>query len=153
MLRALLAGAAAGSAGTSALNAVTYVDMAVRARPASQTPQQSIEGLADRLGVDVPGEGEQRENRVEGLAPLMGILTGTALGAVLGIARRLGWRPSLGVDVLTATAVAMVGANAPMASMGISDPRTWSASDWAADVVPHLAYGAVTAATLHALDA
>jgi hypothetical protein len=153
MVRALLAGATAGSAGTSALNAVTYVDMAVRARPASQTPQQSIEALADRLGVDVPGEGEERENRVEGLAPLMGILTGTALGAVLGIARRLGWRPPLGVDILTATAVAMVGANAPMASMGISDPRTWSASDWAADVVPHLAYGAVTAATLHALDA
>ncbi len=40
-----------------------------------------------------------------------------------------------------------------MAALGISDPRTWSAQDWAADVVPHLAYGLVTAATLAGLDA
>ncbi|MDQ1620983.1 MAG: hypothetical protein QOE19_3552, partial [Actinomycetota bacterium] len=26
-------------------------------------------------------------------------------------------------------------------------PRTWSAVDWVADVVPHLAYGLVTALT------
>ena len=29
----------------------------------------------------------------------------------------------------------------------VSDPRRWSPSDWAADVLPHLAYGLVTAAT------
>jgi hypothetical protein len=152
-LRAVLAGAAAGSAGTTALSAVTYLDMTARGRPASQTPQESIEQLSDRAGVDVPGEGEQRDNRVQGLAPLMGIVTGVAAGVMLALARRLGWRPPLVVDMLAASAIAMVGANAPMAGMGISDPRTWSATDWAADVVPHLAYGAVTAATLHALDA
>ena len=37
-------------------------------------------------------------------------------------------------------------------TLGISDPRTWSATDWAADVVPHLAYGFATHATLAALD-
>ena len=151
-LRALLAGAAAGSAGTTALNAVTYVDMAARGRPASETPQQSVERLSDEAGVDVPGAGEQRENRVQGLAPLLGIVTGVGVGVVLGLARRLGWRPPYVVDALAATAVAMVGANVPMAQLGISDPRSWSASDWAADLVPHVAYGAVTAATLQAMD-
>jgi hypothetical protein len=35
MFKGLARGAAAGAAGTTALNAVTYLDMAVRARPAS----------------------------------------------------------------------------------------------------------------------
>ena len=34
----LLAGIAAGAAGTTALNATTYLDMALRGRPASRTP-------------------------------------------------------------------------------------------------------------------
>lgn len=51
-LRGLMAGAAAGAAGTTALNAVTYLDMAWRARPASQTPEQAVEKLAERAGVD-----------------------------------------------------------------------------------------------------
>jgi hypothetical protein len=37
----------AGAAGTAALNAVTYADMAVRGRAASQTPQRSVRRLAD----------------------------------------------------------------------------------------------------------
>jgi hypothetical protein len=152
-VRAALAGGAAGSAGTTALNAVTYLDMAWRGRPASQTPQQTVEELSDRAGVDVPGEGEQRDDRVQGLAPLLGILTGVGIGVVFGVARRLGWRPPLVIDALAATAVAAIAANAPMAGLGISDPRSWSSADWAADLVPHLAYGAVTAATLHAVDA
>lgn len=41
----------------------------------------------------------------------------------------------------------MLGANGPMAGLGVTDPRSWSAGDWAADVVPHLAYGLVTAWT------
>ena len=26
--------------------------------------------------------------------------------------------------------------------LGTTDPSTWSAADWAADVIPHLAFGA-----------
>jgi len=33
-----------------------------------------------------------------------------------------------------------------------SDPRSWAAADWASDVVPHLAYGVVTAWVLEGLD-
>jgi hypothetical protein len=32
-----------------------------------------------------------------------------------------------------------------MAARGVSDPRSWGAADWLADVVPHVAYGLVTA--------
>jgi hypothetical protein len=42
--------------------------------------------------------------------------------------------------------------NAPMTLLGVADPRTWPLSSWAADVVPHLAYGAVTASVLEWLD-
>jgi hypothetical protein len=49
---------------------------------------------------------------------------------------------------LLAGALAIVAGNAPMAGLGVSNPGTWAAKDWAADVVPHLAYGAVTWFTL-----
>jgi hypothetical protein len=37
-----------------------------------------------------------------------------------------------------------------MTVLGVTDPRTWSASDWMSDVVPHVAYGAVTGSILAA---
>jgi hypothetical protein len=148
----LLRGAAAGAAGTTALNAVTYLDMAIRGRPASSTPEQTVERLAQAVGVDMPGEGEQRAARVQGTAPLLGILTGIGAGLVLGAARRRGFRPPAVVDVLAATALATLAGNEPMALLGVTDPKKWSAADWAADLVPHLAYGVVAAATLRALD-
>ncbi len=153
MLLTILKGAAAGAAGTTALNATTYLDMTVRARPTSSTPEDTVEKLAEVSHLNIPGEGEERDNRVAGLGPLSGIVTGVGVGALLGLIRALGWRPPLALGAAAATLVALVGANGPMAALGISDPRTWSAQDWAADVVPHLAYGLVTAATLDGLDA
>jgi hypothetical protein len=38
----------------------------------------------------------------------------------------------------------MAASDVPVARLGISDPRTWSAADWLSDVLPHLAYGLVT---------
>src|SRR4051794_41635598 len=93
IVRWALRGAAAGAAGTTALNAVTYLDMAVRGRPASSTPSDTIERIADRAHVGIPGSGQQRANRVEGLAPLTGLATGVGLGAVIGLVRAAGWRP------------------------------------------------------------
>ncbi|HEV7623003.1 MAG TPA: hypothetical protein VGO26_02625 [Amnibacterium sp.] len=40
-------GSAAGADGTTALNAVAYLDMVLRARPASSTPETSVERLAE----------------------------------------------------------------------------------------------------------
>jgi hypothetical protein len=148
----ILAGAAAGAAGTAALNAVTYVDMTVRGRPASDTPERTVEKLADSAGVAVPGEGETRDNRLTGLGSLSGIATGVGVGAAFGVLRRLGLRPPTLLGAAVVGLSAMAATDSSMASMGISDPRTWSAADWLADLLPHVAYGLVTYATLQALE-
>jgi hypothetical protein len=151
-LQLVLLGAAAGAAGTTALNAATYLDMAVRGRPSSSTPEDTVEALAGKAHVSIPGEGETRENRVAGLGPLTGLVTGIGVGALLGLGRAAGWRPGNLLGGVAATFLAMFGSDVPMTALGITDPRTWPASSWAADVVPHLAYGAVTAAVLDRLD-
>jgi hypothetical protein len=148
----ILAGAAAGAAGTAALNAVTYMDMTVRGRRASDTPERTVEKLADSAGVAVPGEGETRDNRLTGLGSLSGIATGVGVGAAFGVLRRLGLRPPTLLGAAVVALSAMAATDSSMASMGISDPRTWSAADWLADLLPHLAYGLVTYATLQALE-
>jgi hypothetical protein len=150
--RAVLAGAAAGAAGTTALNAVTYLDMAVRGRPTSSTPEDTVEKLAAKAHLPIPGSGATRANRVGGLAPLTGLGAGVAMGAVLGLARFAGFRPSSAITVVAATAGALIGTNGPMTVFGITDPRTWSAADWVSDIVPHVAYGVVTALVLEGLD-
>lgn len=152
LLRGVLLGAAAGAAGTTALNASTYLDMAARGRPSSSTPEQTVEALAETAHVPIPGEGDTRENRVAGLGPLTGILAGVGTGVVLGVGRAAGWRPGPVLGGLAATALAMLGSNGPMTALGVTDPRTWPASSWVADVVPHLAYGLTTAAVLEQLD-
>ena len=145
----ILAGAAAGAAGTAALDAVTYLDMAIRGRPASDTPERTVEKLAGRA---VPGDGQTRDNRLTGLGSLSGIATGAGVGAAFGLLRRLGLRPPTLTGGALVGLAAMAATNSSMASMGISDPRTWSAADWLADLLPHLAYGLVTYATLQALE-
>ncbi len=152
MLKAILKGAAAGAAGTTALNATTYADMIFRGRPASSTPEDTVEQLADIAHVTIPGEDQKRDSRVSALGALSGISTGVSVGAVLGLLRAIGWRPSFATGTAAATTVALLGANVPMTALGITDPRTWSAQDWLSDLVPHVVYGLVTAATLDALD-
>lgn len=78
-------GLAAGAAGVTMLNAITYLDMAVRARPSSDTPSQAVEQLAGKAGAEIPGEGGARENRLAGLGPLAGIATGAAVGVTAAL--------------------------------------------------------------------
>lgn len=151
-IHGLLAGAAAGAAGTTALNAVTFLDMALRARPPSSTPERSVEKMASKAHLPIPGTAEQRANRLGGLGPLTGVATGVGLGAVLGLVHAAGWRPSNRVLAATAGLAAMLAGNGPMTVLGVSDPRTWSTADWLSDLVPHAAYGLVTASTLVAID-
>lgn len=150
MRHRLLRGAAAGAVGTVALNAVTYLDMALHARPASSTPEQSVQELADRAGVDL-GEGEEAANRRSGLGPLLGQATGVGIGVLYGLAAaRLDGVPWLGRALGTGL-VAMVGTSAPMTALGLTDPRQWDATSWVSDAVPHLAYGLATAAAFDLL--
>jgi hypothetical protein len=150
LVRSALVGAASGAAGTTALNFASYLDMTWRARPASSTPEKTMEKLAELAGAEVPGEGEDRDNRLSGLGALSGIVTGVAVGAMYGVARGLGLRPPVAVGSLVATAAVLLASNGPMTALGITDPRTWGTSDWVSDVVPHLFYGVVTAATAEA---
>jgi hypothetical protein len=152
-VKALATGAGAGAAGTTALNALTYLDMAIRGRPSSETPEQTVEKLAELADVSIPGEGEERENRLAGLGPLTGVVTGVGSGVVLALARLAGWRPSFLVEVATLGLVAFAGSNGPMTALGITDPRKWPASSWISDAIPHLAYGAAGAAVLRGLAA
>ncbi|MFJ1706904.1 hypothetical protein [Kitasatospora sp. NPDC088346] len=152
VMRPLLYGAAAGAAGTTALNIVGYADMALRARAASSTPEVTLRALADRLHVRIPGEGQAQENRVAGLAPLTGYAAGLGIGATVALARAAGWRPGTAVQCAVTTAGVLIGTNGPMTVLGVTDPRTWSASDWISDIVPHLAYAVVTVGLLDWMD-
>ena len=141
-------GLAAGAAGVTALNTATYLDMALRARPASSTPEDTVDAVADRVGTDLPGSRGERANRRTALGALSGIATGLAVGVGASIARAAGIRlPGL-VGAAATGATAMAAADLPTALLGVSDPRSWSSLDWTADAVPHLAYGIATHAVI-----
>ncbi|MGY1806401.1 hypothetical protein ACI8AF_03450 [Blastococcus sp. SYSU D00669] len=146
----VLRGAAAGAAASTALNAVTYVDMAVRGRGSSSTPERTVETLAEKAHVQIPGDEEHRQNRVQGLGPLTGLVAGVGVGVLTGVVRAAGFRSSKPVGTALTTAGVLVAANGPMTALGITDPRTWSATDWMSDLVPHLIYGLVLTTTLDA---
>ena len=148
----MLRGAAAGAAGTTALNAVTYLDMAVRGRGSSSTPEQTVEALAEKVHVPIPGDEDTRQNRLQGLGPLTGLVAGVGVGVLTGLARAAGWRSQPLVGTALTTVGVLIGANGPMTVLGITDPRTWSATDWISDVVPHLAYGMVVKTTMDAFE-
>lgn len=145
----LLCGAAAGAAGTTTLNVITYLDIAVRGRPTSTTPERTVEALARLFGVTVPGTGDILANRLSGLGALTGFAAGIGMGIILGLAYALGWRPGLLLATLVATAIALIGTNGPMTVLGVTDPRTWGIVGWISDLIPHFGYGVVTALVLH----
>ena len=148
----LARGAAAGAAGTTVLNAVTYLDMVLRGRAPSSTPQRTVEKSFARAGASFPGDPSKRANRVDALGALTGIGAGLGVGAVVGLLRALGYRsqPLVGTGLITAGV--LVATNGPMTALGVTDPRSWSAADWISDVVPHLAYAAVVKATMEGFD-
>lgn len=147
-----LRGAAAGAAGTTALNAVTYLDMVVRGRGSSSTPEKTVETLADKAHVQIPGDDETRQNRLQGLGPMTGLLAGVGVGVTVGLVRASGFRSQPLVSTLLTTLGVLVAANGPMTALGVTDPRTWSATDWLSDLVPHVVYGAVVKTTMDAFD-
>lgn len=147
----LTEGMLAGLAGGSALNTVTYLDMLVRARPASQTPERSAGRLAHLARVDLGSE-RQAANRRSGLGPLLGQLTAvaTTVAFTLLVRRR---RPPVPVATALLGAGAMVASDGPLVALAVTDPRRWSRADWLADAIPHLAYGLAAAVTLDRMRA
>jgi hypothetical protein len=156
MWRRIVTGAAAGGAGTTALNAVTFLDMALRGRPPSRTPEESVELLARTGGLTIPGDAASRSHRVQGIAALLGLATGAGVGSTLGLVDAaldgaIGRLP-IAVSGSVFTIVALLAANGPMTGLRVTDPRRWDASDWASDVVPHVGYGFVAALTYRSLS-
>jgi hypothetical protein len=140
---------AAGAAGSTALNVVTYLDMASRARPASQTAEETVRWITDRAHVSLGSE-DRATNRRAGLGPLLGYATAIGTAVIFAAAAR-GRRPPLPVAATVLTIGAMVATDAPLTAFGVTDPRRWSRTDWIADIIPHLAYGVTTAAVWHQL--
>jgi hypothetical protein len=106
-------------------------------------------------GVDLAPEGpdsEEAGNRRSGLGALIGIAAGLGTGAAYGLASgRLDGVP-LALRGVGVGLAANVGTTGPMAALGVSDPRSWPISSWVSDLVPHLAYGLVTAAVFDMID-
>ncbi len=154
VLRDVLVGATAGAVGTVALNAATYADMVVRARPPSSVPSEVAGELAGKAGIDLSGSSDgdaTAENRKSGLGALFGIGTGVGVGLAYGAIRpHLGRRVSLPRAAVVLGLAAMAGSDVPSAALGVTDPTRWGANAWASDLVPHLAYGLATAAAYEA---
>jgi len=148
----IIRGAVAGAAGTTALNTASGLDALVRARPSSDTPEQLVSTLADRTSVAIPGDRTTRKRRAAALGPISGTATGVAVGAAAGALRATGLRLPTALGGPLLGAAAMLAADGPLALTGVPDPRDWSTAGWAADIVPHLAYGITTHRTLSALD-
>jgi hypothetical protein len=145
----VLLGLVAGAAGTTALDLASYLDMVVRGRPASSLPAEAAGTLAAAAHLPL-GSGVAAQARKEGLGGLLGAATGLAVGAAYGLVR-VHTRPPLPVAAVAVGAAAMAASDLPMTALGLTDPRTWPASAWLSDAVPHLAYGVVTAGVLELL--
>ncbi|WP_204945676.1 hypothetical protein [Micromonospora luteifusca] len=142
-------GAIAGAVGSTALNVLGYLDIALRGRPESNVPQETVDRLAGIAHVDL-GSGDQAANRRSGLGPLIGY----GLGITAGIAFALyagGRRQPLPMATGLLGAGVMAMTDGSITALGISDPRTWRRSDWISDIIPHLAYGLTAAATWNRL--
>lgn len=156
MTHHLLHGMLAGAAGTTALNGTTYLDMALRGRPGSSTPEQTVRRAEDLTGLPLDEAGKdtsKASSRRSGLGALLGITTGLGAGAFYGVVRSHMPHAPLALMSVIAGAAANLGSVAPMSALGVTDPRQWPSSSWVMDLVPHLAYGYATAVTYDRLAA
>ncbi len=152
MTRAIRHGLMAGAAGTTALHAATYLDMALRGRAASRLPERTVEAVADACDVRIPGGRASRAHRTTGIAALGGIGTGLAVGVAASAVRAAGVRLPRAAGGLATGAAAMAVGNASPIAQGLTDPRDWTPADWASDALPHLAYGITTSAVLREME-
>ncbi len=170
MANRIFAGAIAGAAGVVALNAVGYLDMLVRGRPASDMPSRVAGALADEMGLPFVGKADEDEdaderdddddtddltddaaaNRREAIGALLGMANGVGIGVAYGIVRLILPRPPAWLAGAALGAAAMAASDYPATRLGLTEPRDWTATDWASDVLPHMAFGIVTAITFEA---
>jgi hypothetical protein len=149
----LLAGTIAGGLGTTVINGVTNLDMAVRGRPASGVPERAVRPLAETVGL-VHQEGASDDadgNRLTGLGALGGTLTGLGAAIVYAHLRPHVRRVPLPLAGLALGLGVMAFTDASATAAHATDPRTWDATSWLADLIPHAIYGLTTAAAVDLL--
>ncbi len=156
MLRKMSRGIVAGALGTVALNMTTYLDIAIRGRASSDAPAKLVTTLAEKTGVSLASDTGQdlektAQSRASGLGALSGYLTGLGIGGLYGLVRSI-IRLPLPLAGVAIGLGAMAASDTPLVKLGISDPKEWGVSGWAADIIPHLVYGFVTAAAYQALE-
>jgi hypothetical protein len=157
MLRNALIGVVAGAAGTVALNVATYVDMAIRGRPSSSAPSQMVSKVADKAGLLLSPQGvgsddQAAQNRESGLGALLGYVNGLGVAVAYGLLRSQLDEVPLPLAGVGVGLAAMIASDVPLVALGTSNPKTWGFSDWAADLIPHLLYGFITASLYEALS-
>ena len=161
MLRRTLRGIAAGATGTAALNIATYVDMAARGRASSEVPAKVAGTLTQSVGMPLEAEANSTEHasktdqakaqhRLTGIGALMGYATGLGIGALYGLARPVLVKLPLPLAGLALGAAAMASSDVPATITGATNPKSWGASGWASDIIPHAIYGLVTVLTYEA---
>jgi hypothetical protein len=125
MLRRILLGATAGAAGTTALNALIYADMALRGRPARSSPAEVVERAADEADVVIAGDGVGREDGVTALGAVSGIAVGVGIGAAYGLvsSRR---PPAGGSRGSRPWGAAMAASDLPATRLGVTSPSRWT---------------------------
>lgn len=154
MLREILIGTIAGSAGTAALNVVTNLDMVTRARPASGVPATVAGKIAARAGLEplsVENQSDEAQNRQSGAGALLGYVVGIGIGAAYGCVRP--YSTAIPTPIMGATLglAAMAASDVPASTLDVTDPKTWGPNEWLSDLIPHMIYGFVTAAVYEAL--
>lgn len=151
MTGSLARGLAAGAAGTTALNTVTCLDMLLRGRPASSTSERVVDAAVKATGSKLLGQDAVAGARRGSLGSLTGIGSGVVTGVLASAARDAGVRLPAPLGAVAVGAAAMAASDIPAALLKATEPTTWTAADWMADAVPHLAYGAAVQAVLQAV--
>lgn len=156
MVSGALIGAIAGAGGTGALDIATYVDMAIRGRSSSGAPAQVVSILAKAVGLPLSSQGvgsqdQTAQNRENGLGALLGYVNGLGVGVAYGLLRSRQDQVPVPLAGIGVGLVAMAASDIPLIALRVSNPKTWGFSGWAADAIPHLVYGLVTATVYEAL--
>jgi hypothetical protein len=157
-MRGLTLGAVAGAAGTLALDMISYGDMAVRGRASSDMPAEVVRRVSEKVDftpLSVPNEraDDVTKNRRSAVGALTGYSIGIGIGALYGAcayAMPPGRRGTLNQSLFLA-GIAMAASDVPAQLLGATNVKEWSPASWASDIVPHIAYGVITAAVFAAI--
>ncbi len=143
----MIQGAIAGAVGTMALDVTSYADMALRARSSSSLPAEVVKRMSARVGIPI-----ENDNRASALGALTGYTVGVGVGVLYGALRTWVPRAPLTLTAIALGAAAMAASDVPAARSGATDVRKWGFTGWASGLIPHVAYGFVTAAVFDAIN-